>query len=227
MKKLGVAIACVCIGTLLTQGAGLALLWSKGQLNKTTTAKLLAVLYGIEPRAPEVAADGAAAPEDREQTSWEQIEQARVLHMRQIEMREQALAAEASRLRALQASLETDRGTYDRTKTAFEDKLKADREGVLAAGRDSVRALWENMKTKQAKDEIVQTYEGGDVDKVVSIFAAMAPNKQAKIAAEFKSPKEQQVLNEITQAILDGKPLATMIDEAQQNLSPAAEGSPP
>ena len=56
MKKLGLVLACVCIGTLLAQGAGLALLWSKGELNRTTVAKLLAVLYGIDPKPVAVAA---------------------------------------------------------------------------------------------------------------------------------------------------------------------------
>jgi len=226
MKKLGLVLACVCIGTLLAQGAGLALLWSKGDLNRVTIAKLLAVLYGIEPKPVAVAAAAEASKADREQPSWEEIEQARVLRMRQIEMREQNLAAEAARVRALQLNLQQSQSGFEQARNAFEAKLKDDREGALAAGRDSVRALWESMKAKQAKEQILQMYEGGDVDDVVRIMAAMAPSKQAKIAAEFKTPEEQKVLNEITAMILEGKPLTQTIDDTQAALSPTPGGAP-
>lgn len=226
MKKLGLVLACVCIGTLLAQGAGLALLWSNGSLNRVTFAKLLAVLYGIEPK-PAVAASGAAPSQaDREQPSWEQIEQARILKMRQIEMREQTLAAEALRLRTLQSSLEQEKGGFDRARGAFDAQLKADREGAVAIGRDSVRALWESMKPKQAKEQILQRYASGDVDDVVRIMAAMSPSKQAKIAAEFKTPEDAKVLDEITAMILAGKPLTATIDDTQAALSPKPGGAP-
>ncbi len=226
MKKLGLVLACVCIGTLLAQGAGLALLWSKGELNRVTIAKLLAVLYGIEPKPVAIAAAAETSKADREQPSWEEIEQARVLRMRQIEMREQNLAAEAVRVRALQLNLEQSQNGFEQARNAFEAKLKDDREGALAAGRDSVRALWESMKAKQAKEQILQMYEGGDVDDVVRIMAAMAPSKQAKIAAEFKTPEEQKVLNEITAMILEGKPLTQTIDDTQAALSTTPGGAP-
>ncbi len=226
MKKLGTVLACVCIATLLTQGAGIALLWSNGTLNRQRTAKLLAVLYGIEPQPVAAVATAAAASTDREQPSWEQIEQARVLKMRQIEMREQSLAAERSRMRDAQTQLEQDRTAFDRVKSSFESKLKDDREGTLATGRDSVRALWENMKPKQAKEQILLMYEGGDVDGAVRIVAGMSPSKQAKIFAEFKTGKEPQVLAEITKSIRDGLPQAAVIDQTQQDLANPAGGSP-
>lgn len=226
MKKLGLALACVCIGTLLTQAAGLALLWSNGSLNRVTIAKLLAVLYGIEPKPVVAASDAEQSKADSEQPSWDQIEQARILKMRQIEMREQTLAAEALRLRTLQSTLEQDKGGFDRVRSAFETQLKTDREGAVAIGRNSVRALWETMKPKQAKEQILQMYEGGDVDEVVRIMAAMSPNKQAKIAAEFKTPDEAKVLNEITAMILAGKPLTKTVDDTQAALSPTTGGPP-
>jgi hypothetical protein len=226
MKKLGMVLACVCIATMLAQAAGIALLWSNGTLTRQRVAKLLAVLYGIEPRPATVVATGEGAPTDREQPSWEQIEQARVLKLRQIEMREQSLAAERMRLRDAQTQLEQDRLAFDRVKSTFESKLQEDREGAVATGRDNVRALWENMKPKQAKEQILQMYERGDVDEVVRIVGAMSPNKQAKIAAEFKTGKEPQVLAEITKAIRDGQPQVAEIDQAQQGLAPPAEGSP-
>jgi flagellar motility protein MotE (MotC chaperone) len=226
MKKLGLALACVCIGTLLAQSAGMALLWSKGNLNRITVAKLLAVLYGIEPKPVAVAGDAGSSKADREQPSWDQIEQARILKMRQIEMREQTLAAEAQRLRTLQSSLEQEKGGFDRVRSAFETRLQTEREGAVAIGRDSVRTLWETMKPKQAKEQILQRYESGDVDEVVRIIAAMSPNKQAKIAAEFKTPDEAKVLSEITAAILEGKPQTEAIDETQAALSPPTGGPP-
>lgn len=225
MKKIGLALACACIATLLAQAAGIALLWSNGTLTRQRCAKLLAVLYGIEPRLAASAAAGETAPIDLEQPSWEQIEQARVLKLRQIEMREQSLAAERSRLRDAQTRLTQDRLAFDRAKTEFESKLVADRESAAATGRDNVRALWENMKPKQAKDQILQMYERGDVDEVVRIVGAMSPNKQAKIAAEFKTGKEPLILAEITKAIRDGQPQVAEIDQARQGLAPA-EGSP-
>lgn len=225
MKKLGLVLACVCIATLLTQGAGIALLWSNGTLTRQRIAKVLAVLYGIEPRPVAATATGGAASTDREQPSWEQIEQARVLKLRQIEMREQSLAAERLRMRDAQTQLEQNRLAFDRVKSSFEAKLLEDREGALAAGQESVRALLESMKPLQAKDQILRMYEGGDVDKVVRIVAGMAPNKQAKIFAEFKSGKEPQVVAEIIKAIRDGQPLVAEIDQTQQDLTQPAEGS--
>ncbi len=227
MKKLGTALLCVGLGTLLAQTLGLGLLWSNGTLSRNTIAKIFAVIYGIEPRAPVTVAKSESDAADREQPSWAEIERARVLRMRQIEMREQALAAESSRLTAMQSTVTQDRGAFDQVKAAFEAQLKEDKEGALAEGRDRVRALWENMKAKQAKEQILQMYNGGDVDEVVRIYAGMAPNKQAKIAAEFKSPQESQVLAEITTAIRDGKPLTTTIDQAQQGLAPSAQGGSP
>jgi hypothetical protein len=100
--------------------------------------------------------------------------------------------------------------------------LQSLREGAIAAGRNNVREIWENIRPKQAKDQIVEMLkEEKGIDEVVSILTQMPIDRRAKIVGEFKTEEEKEKMTEILRLIRDGLPDVKMIDDAAAKLQEA------
>ena len=55
-----------------------------------------------------------------------------------------------------------------------------------------MQLIWENIKPKQAKEQILQMIDSNEQDAVVAILTKMSISKQAKIIGEFKTPEESK-----------------------------------
>jgi len=177
---------------------------------------MVAVAQGIDPIVDEHPAPTKAA--EAEAPSFDEIEHQRAINSRHLELREQAIQSERERLRFEQRLVSEQRADYDRLLSAFEKRLGEMKGGQLALGRENVRLIWENIKPKQAKEQILEMVEAGESPEVVSILSAMPIGKRAKIVSEFKSEEETKKLSEIMTLIRQGVPDIGPIDETQAQL---------
>jgi hypothetical protein len=211
-------VVCLCVGTTLTAAGAVAYGWWKGYLDSDRLTQAVAALHGVQLAAV------TDAPADAEGTSnaGHDLEALRARARRDVELREQAVQAGIAQLRFLQEKLDADRSRYDQLWAGFQSQLLSLREGAIAAGRNNVREIWENIRPRQAKDQILEMLkEPQGIEEVVSILTQMPIDRRAKIVGEFKSEEEQQKMTEILRLIRDGLPEVKMIDQAAAKLEEA------
>ena len=92
------------------------------------------------------------------------------------------------------------------------------RSKALSTGRENVRTIWENIKPKQAKEQIMEMIDKQEMNEVVTIFVAMPIAKRAKIVSEFKTAEELQKLDEIMRLIRQGVPEVNLIDKTRSQI---------
>lgn len=210
-------IVCLCVGTTLTAAGGVAWGWWQGYWDRDRVTRAVAALHGVE------LASAAAAPEASAGSGpAHDLEALKARARRDVELREQAVQAGIAQLRFLQEKLDADRTRYDQLWAGFQSQLLSLREGAIATGRNNVREIWENIKPRQAKDQIMEMLkEPQGIDEVVSILTQMPIDRRAKIVGEFKSEAEQEKMTELLRLIRDGLPDVKMIDEATAKLDEA------
>ena len=209
----------VCVATLVAQVAAVGYLCASGKLdNRRVDQILLAARGEIQPldQPREVTPQTDV---DHEQSSYEDREQMRQLQSRQIEMREQALKSGLERIRFEQHNLTRDKDRYNALQGAFDQRLEALRSKALTAGRENVRTIWENIKPKQAKEQILEMIDKQEMNEVVTILVAMPIAKQKKIISEFKTTDELQKLDEMLRLIRQGVPEVNLIDKTRSQIA--------
>lgn len=213
----GAVLAYLCVATVLTAGIVGGYLWSHGLLDKEKVARMVAVARGID-NAPAAVEQAAKAPQAAEQPSIEDVERQRAITTRQLELREQAIESGLDRVRFEQRKLTDERADYDRLKQGFEEVLSDKKNKAVIAGRENIQLIWENIKPKQAKEEILQMIDSGEENEVVAIMSAIAIGKRARIIGEFKTEEESKKLEEILRLIRKGVPDVLSIDQTREEL---------
>ena len=123
-----------------------------------------------------------------------------------MELREQSVENSLGQIRFEQRKLSTEREDYKRFKDTFEKVLNEQKEKAQSAGRENIRLIWENIKPKQAKEQVLQMIENGEESEVVPILSSITIAKQAKIISEFKTEEEVKKLDKILEMIRQGRP---------------------
>jgi hypothetical protein len=208
-------IAYLSVATVLAAGAGFVYLRANGKLDEQKLARIVALLQGLEvtEKTPEKTEE--TKDQDSEQPSYDEREKARQLHSRQLEMRELALKSGLERIRFEQRVLTEEKDRYERLKLAFEEQLAALRDGARSSGRENIRLIWENIKPKLAKSQILEMLQAQEINEVVAILSAVPIAKRAKIISEFKTPEEEAKLDEILRLIRQGVPETNLIDKTR------------
>ena len=221
LAKLVALVVYLCIGTVLAQGICLGYAWSKGFVSKPKLLQMIAVAQDKDERQSKNQDEDEKEPSS-EQPSLEDIENARALRIRNLELREQAIQAGLDRVRYEQTKLIDERDMYVRTRAAFDAHLKNMKEGAIAKGRTDTRTILENIKPKQAKQQILQMIDAGEEEEVVAILSEMPVAKRAKIAGEFgKLDDDNEKLGKILRLIRQGVPEVSQIQDAQDELTAA------
>jgi hypothetical protein len=210
-------IVCVCVGTTLTAAGGAAWGWWQGYLDRDRVTRAVAALHGVE------LASAAPASADAAPGTAHDLEALRARARRDVELREQAVQAGIAQLRFLQEKLDADRTRYDQLWAGFQSQLLSLREGAIATGRNNVREIWENIRPRQAKDQIMEMIkeQPKGLDEVVSILTQMPIDRRAKIVGEFKTDEEREKMTEILRLIREGLPEVQTIDTATAKLEEA------
>ena len=219
-------LAYFCVATVIALLIGVWTLWSKGLLSDEKMLRIVAVMHD-DPAAEAPKKEGdPASTESTEQPSWEDRERPEGMQLRQFELREQALDSARAQLQFEQTALAQERQQLDSVRTAFNEELKKMSEGVVATGEENVRTIWENIKPKQAKEQMLLMLEAQETEKAVSLLSAMPIAKRAKIAGEFKTPDEAQKLAEILKLLREGVPQLGVVDGAREKLDQLNQAAP-
>lgn len=228
IRSLAALFAYFCVATLIAQASALVYFRATGQLDDQKLAGMLNVLRGVPPAPAEKQPDQPTQnPALQEQPSLEDREARHDLTARNIELREQAIKSALDRVFYEKKTLTEEKDRYELIKRTFEGQLAALREGALSSGRESVRLIWENIKPKQAKEQILRMLDNKELNEVVTILTAMPISKRAKIVSEFKSPDEAQKLDEILSQILNGAPEVDLIDDTTDQVKPQTAAAAP
>ncbi len=225
LGRLGGGLAYLCVATVFSLALIAAYLWTHGYLDQEKLTRMIEVAQGAQqaPLAVASASGGAAstkshAAEAGEQPSFDEIERLRGIKARDLELREGAVQNGLDRVRFEQRKLADERDNYERLRLRFETLLEDAHNKTITDGRDNVRLIWENIKPKQAKDQIVQMIDEGQQNEVVAILGGMSINKRAKIIAEFKTEEEVKKFDELLRLIREGVPENLTIDQAREEL---------
>jgi hypothetical protein len=220
----------LCIGTVLTLCLLLGYAFSKGYLEKEKVTKIIAVVQGNDLSTiggGANLADSIKLSETHEQPSLEDIEKRRAVQVRNLELREEALQTGLERMRFEQRKLTDEKNNYDQITSAFEKQLEELHTGTLATGRENIRLIWESIKPKQAKEQMLQMIQAREQVDVVAILSAMPVGKRAKIIGEFKTPEESKTLEEILDLIRRGVPEVKVVSNAEKQLEEAKSNAAP
>lgn len=192
--------------------------WWAWRVDVPRLAHVVAVAQGVE--VPAVAAGDEAAAEKvpPEEVSYEAIVDRRARLFRDLELRELAMDNAVAQLDAQQQHLSERQQQQKRLTQQFESHLKTLKEGAEAEGREVVRATLQSLSPSQAKEQLFEMLDAGELDEVVMLLAEMQSSNRAKILSEFKTPEEAERLAEILKRILQGAPEASLADQAMNQL---------
>ena len=209
-----------CIATVIALCIGLAMLWSKGSLESGRLMQVVAVMQGVDLAAMQQEAVETQITLNPSQPSIEEIIEARALGLRQIEMKEVAVTAALQQVDDGFRNLEDDKQQFELVRADFQEELDTMYDDALVTGREEARLLLENLKPKQAKEQILQMLENGEIDQVVTLLTAMPISKRGKIAREFKAQDEVVKLAQILERVREGAPDADIVDEVRADEQP-------
>jgi hypothetical protein len=216
-RGLWAVAACFCVATVLALVIGVGVVWQGGHLTRSRVRDVIGAARGE--RGVYVAqAERDEGAERTESPSLEEIDEQQSIAKRAMELRESALRNGLADLAFEQARLAEEKGRFEYERTAFRTELDQKEQGLASSAQENVRLLWESMKSKQVKDQVVLMVEEGKIDDVVTLLAAMPIARRAKIAGEFKEPDEVQMLADILDRMRQGVPDAALIEAARQKL---------
>lgn len=219
-SMLAALVAYLCVGTILTQAIGLGYLWSAGKLDRDKLFQMLAVVHGVElPEKQEeqrVKDEPFAGP----QPSFEDFERMRKTRARYLELKTEALTKGLHQLQFNREQYTQDLGRYERIRQDFNRELARLNRDAQSEGVAAVRLIWENIKPKLAKEQIMQMVDQGELDDVVVILSQMPIGKRAKIVSVFTTDRELAVMDELMRKIRQGEPEINAIDETLQKTAP-------
>jgi hypothetical protein len=216
---LSAAFVYFCVGQTLILLILLGAFVAKGHLNHDILMQISAVVQGVDLADVQTKIDGARAKERLPQPSLDDVAEARARKARDLELREQELRNQLNLIRQEQGKLITEADRYQRIQNDFEKRLKALREGAIATNLENARLILENMKPKQAKEQIQLMLDADEMKQAVALLSNMPIEKRAKIVAEFKTEPESEKLAEMLRLIRAGEPEVTLIDETKRNLT--------
>lgn len=202
-----------CLATVLALLIGFVALWMSGKLDQRKLAQMVAVAHGVDlferPETDTYKPDGTPIDAQIDQRGYQ---------LRQMEFRAQSLFQETQALARLQSRVEAEQALATQVHKNFEEEIKEWQTGNKAESLENARLLLENLKPKQAKDQLMIMIQNGEIDAVVRLMIAMPISKRAKIAGEFKTPEEEQELAKIVDLIREGQPEAGRVDDILDKL---------
>lgn len=213
-------VAYVCVATCIALAMIAGYLASSGRLTREKMVQMLAVYHGIELAQSQMEPESAAPPPP-EQASLEQIAEARAIHVRYLELREQALKSALEQIQFEGQKLADETKLFRRQKDEFETRLLALQKDAENSGAMELTSILEKIKAKQAKEQILQMLKNDEMDQVVLLLANMQDSKRARIIGEFKTAEESTKLAEVLRRIREGEPASDLAGKTQQQINPA------
>jgi hypothetical protein len=219
INGLSALVVYVCIGQTLVMLVIFALLVAKGGLTHEKFQQIAAVIQGVDLLALREKVEEDRLQADTPKPSTADLADARARALRDLEIREQELVNIRNRLAKTQSDQAEEADRFRRLHDDFEARLKTLRDGAVAANMENARLMLENMKPKQAKEQIQKMLAERELKQAVTLLSAMPIEKRSKIITEFKTEEESEQLSEMLRLIRAGEPEVTLVDETQKNLA--------
>ncbi len=218
LGMLGALFAYLCVGTVVALAIVVGYAVAHGYVDATKFERITDVVRGIE-ETPKAIEKQTKPTEPSEEPSFDEIERQRGIRARNIELREKSVENSLERVRFEQDRLSTDLNRYSALKGEITRLLDGKTDEAVKAGRESVRELWETIKPKQAREQILRMFDAGETNEVVAIMSSLGINKRAKIIAEFKGEDDAKKLDEILRLMRQGIPQVLPINQARDELN--------
>ncbi len=213
-----------CVATVVAQIIMLGYFSTQVELTPETIRRMAQVAYGLEEKPDDVPIPTNLAEPD--QGSIAQVVEARAMKLRDMEFREQALQTLKAEIDLQQRQLTDEVATVDFAKEEFQKQLAEWQDAERTAAIDNAVGLIAGMKAPQAKAQIMQMWERGEKDWVVSLFKSLPANSRKKIVAEFTQGDEPQDLSEIIRLLREGVPEIRLAEEVSEVLNNGAANEP-
>ncbi len=225
-RLFGALLVYFAIGTTLSLLVGIVWLQQSGGLERDKLMQMAAIVMGVDLTAIREEVDAQREKVNGTQVSIEDVARARALKSFDLELREQALRTNFARVKTEQDKLAGEKSRYETVEKEFQVKLDSMRSGAIATNVENARLFLENMKPKQAKEQIVLMVKDGQMKDVVALLTPMPVTKRAKIITEFKTPDEAKMVAELLELIREGVPETPLVDETKKQLSQQTPAAP-
>ncbi len=225
IRTLSLLAICFVVGTLIAQTMIFAYVWKSWDMDDDKITQMMAIARGKEMVAvtrDELRRQEEIAPE---QPSFEEIVEARAVINRNMELREQALDKDVAQLRFEQSKQTGEFASFKERRDTFEKKLTELKEFQESDGLQENIVMLQNMKPKQAKEQLKRIYDDGQIDQVVMLVAGMEEMKRKKITGQFVTPEENKILADILRRIRLGSPVALLAEQTLDKLQDAPAGN--
>lgn len=215
-----------CAASFIALAVGVVVLWSKGDLDGPKTVDLLAAIYGLDLVDMRVRLDEARKGPGDVQIAYNKVLASRTRASLDIDLREAAIDKTLGQLHNLQNNVVIQRERHNQVVKSFEQRLADYETNNDDASLREVREMIENMRPKQAKAILVKMVEEESSKDVVGILGTLASDKQKKIIAEFKTPEEQEILNNLMKEIRKGQIQNELLDGTRDDLKDVGQQQP-
>lgn len=215
MRILSKIFLAFCVGTVLAQLIILGMAAARGNLNKVSLLKAVALLNGVDisgDRLQKMLEDSKQAPNP----TYEDVEAERAIQSKSLDMRERSIMQYKRQVEELLAEYKLVIADFDRRKNEFYRYLETAEKDLANESLKEVQRTLETLSPEMAKDQIKKFLEDKQMDDVVAIVKGMPLDKRKKILGEFTAEEEITQLNEILTALRKGDPQAGLIQSARE-----------
>jgi len=206
------------VGTVIAQGVFVGYLWHAGLISKPKLIEMLAVAHEVTIE-PDRSHEPLVKPEESsEQPSLRDAREQAAVMSRNLELRMSAVANNKDELLRLVRSMRDQMEHHQNVSDAFQSRLDELQAGGRAAAREDVRLILENVRPRQAKEQLMLMLDNGEMREVVMLLSAMPDGKRKNIIGEFKTEEENQKLAEVLREIRKGGPEIDLIESTRGQL---------
>lgn len=212
LKSLVLIFCCMCVAIVLSELAGILLLWQRGFLTAHHFKEIRLILTnGVAAEVTE-----ADAPKSAPLPSLQEVTQARAIKILDLEKRESELAALKNMAVEGAGSLDVQQKAFRAQRIAFEEELAKLEKQVTEAGTEQARGVLLALAPKDAVEKLMQLTAAEDV----VLLKGMPEKSIAKILNEFKGSEEKvKRSREVFEAISRAAPTSTLLSGAKKKFS--------
>ena len=218
MKRFFLAmIGYICVGTVVSAATGGCYMWYSGKLNNDKVFRMLALIHDVDVNPEKTNAQRDKQGDALGTMSYEDIENARKVKSRVLELKMQSLNKGLGQVAFERDELTKDKERYFLLRTSFEQRLKELQTETETKGYANVRLIWENVAPKKAKEQILKMVEAEEMADVVHILSEMPIGKRAKIVSQFSTPEETEVMDKLLRMIREGGAISSLVHDTQSD----------
>jgi len=205
MLKTGAIItACFCVAVVVSEVAGLGLLWYRGQLTKRTIREIEVILTGSDVFG---LADETEV-EEQKHSSMEEIDRQRALAILDLQNRESLAKTLMDEVLKIRDKLTEEQNILKRDREAFRAELAQVNEQLNSEAAELARGI---LLASAPKDAVTRLLEL-TVEEDVILLRQMPEESVAQILKAFKGTKDEMRAKLIFEALNRGEPAKSVVE---------------